>query len=253
MTFFLRQDNLLAGPGARSTPTSLLQKALAEAADSCSLAGNVRRAWTAVSLMITSLHLHPLSQRLAAGVSAGKATPTVQDAKTGLCGPLSNSSTQAQTSCQPETWPTPKPNEWQDVELVAVRAFTTLDWAVSTVSATHTSVEDTSSLVARLCQLLLYLVAGHLPDLDLDMQKLFDVGLQPVLDAQLKGHAESEGLAAMMLSRLATDSRLTLQGQKCARQICHMFGGSSQQSVICHVFDTSCIVNTYWARGIHQA
>ena len=200
--------------------------------------------------MITSLHLHPLSQRLSAGVSAGKATLTGQDAKTGLPGTASTASTRAATSRQPEKWPTPKANEWQDVELIALRAFTTLDWAVSTVSATHTSGEDTSSLVARLCQLLLYLVAGHLPDLDLDMQRLFDVGLQPVLDAQLKGHAEFEGLAAMMLSRLATDSRLVLQGQKCARQICHIFGGSSLPTVICHVFDTSCSVKMHWAQGI---
>lgn len=143
--------------------------------------------------MITSLQLHPLSQRLSAGVSAGKATLSAQDAMTGLRGTSSTASTRAPTSCQPEKWPTPKPNEWQEVELVAVRAFTTLGWAVSTVSTTHTSVQDTRSLVERLCQLLHHLVAGHLPDLDLGMHEIFEVGLQPVLDAQLKGHADLRG------------------------------------------------------------
>ena len=236
----------LAGPGARSIPVSILRRELAEAADACSLFDNVKRAKTVVCLMLMSLELQPLLQRLPAGISGvlptDEATLTSEDAltakdtKTGQCGTLSNSSTQAPTSCHSAKWPTPKPSEWQDVELVAVRALTTLGWAVSTVSVTHTSVQDTDSLVEQLCQLLQHLVAGHLLDLDLDVQKLFDVGLQPVLDAQLQGHTESEGLAALMLSRFAIDSRLALQGQQCARQICYIFGESSQSIV---VFDTS--------------
>lgn len=130
------------------------------------------------------LELHPLSQRLPAGVSGGlpvdKDTMTAENTKTGQCGKLPIAAAQPPTSCQPEMWPTPEPNEWQDVELVALRAVTILGWAVSTVSASHTSVQDTNVLVQRLCQLLQHLVAGHLPDLDLDMQRLFGVGLRPV-------------------------------------------------------------------------
>ena len=230
----------LAGPKAHSIPASILQRELAAAADACSLAHNVQRAWKAVCLMIKSLELHPLSQRLPAGVSGGlpvdKDTMTTKNMKITQSGELSTASAQPPTSCQPEVWPTPEPNEWQGVQLVALRAFTILGWAVSTVSVNHTSVQDTNILVQRLCQVLQHLVAGHLPDLDLDMQTLFGVGLQPVLDAQLGGHAESEGLAAMMLLRLAADSRLALQGQLRAHQICLMFGESSQPIV---VFDTS--------------
>ena len=149
---------------------------------------------------------------------------------------MSNASTHAQTECQSEKWPTPKPNEWQVVQLVAVRAFTTLDWALSTLGAAHPAVMKRDSLICILCYFLKCLLAGHLLDLDLDVQQLFKIGLRPVLDAELDGHAESEGLAAMMLSRLAIDSRLALQGRACARQICYIYGESSQSTVSCHLF-----------------
>ena len=199
-------------------------------------------ALTAVCLMLKTLEIHPLSRRLPSGVSggmpAGKDALTAEDTKTGQCGTASNASTQAPTSCQPDKWPTPRPKEWKDVELVAVRAFNSIRWAAHIMSVAQTFVKNRKSLVERLCQLLQHLVAGHLPDLDLDMQQLFDVGLQPVLDAQVEGRAGSEGLAAMMLTRLATDSRLALQGQKCAHQICFIFGESSQPTVVCHLLDT---------------
>ena len=224
----------LAYPKAQSLPASVLQQELAAAADACNLVDSVRKAVTAVCLMIKSLARHPLSQRLPAEVSGGllasEGTLTAEDIKTGLCGPKSTTctSTQEQIDCQPDKWPFPEPNEWQDVQLVAVRAFTTVDWAVSTLGAAHPAVTKRDSLIGLLCYLLERLLAGHLPDLDLDVQELFKIGLQPVLDAELDGHAESEGLAAMMLSRLAIDSRFALQGRACARQICYIFGESSQ-------------------------
>lgn len=46
------------------------------------------------------------------------------------------------------------------------------------------------------------LVIGHLPALDLDMQKLFEAGLQPILTAQLAGHTTTCDLTVAMLSRL---------------------------------------------------
>lgn len=190
----------------------------------------------AVYLMITLLELHPLSQRpppkVSGGLPAGKDTLAAEDIKAGLCGTPSDASTQARCSFQSQKWATPKPNDWQDIKLIAIRAFTTLGWARSTTVRAHTSVDTIKPLVEQMCQLIQHLLAGHLPDLDLDMQTLFDIGLQPVLDAELGGHAGFKTLAAAMLSRLATDSSLMVQGRTCARHICHIFCESSQASVI---------------------
>ena len=83
-------------------------------------------------------------------------------------------------------------------------------------------------------------MAGHLPDLGLDMQKLFDAGLHPVLIAQVTRHAARAGLAAAMLSRMAVDSSLMSQGSSSARLICSLFCKSRvAKSIIWHVAHTS--------------
>ena len=82
---------------------------------------------------------------------------------------------------------------------------------VLSLGADHLDCCDTDSvdgLPGQLCKLIQRLVIGQLPDLDLDMGKLFKAGLLPVLAAQRAGHAAYTGLAVAMLSRLAVDCTL---------------------------------------------
>lgn len=162
----------------------------------------------AVSMANSLLDLHPLSQRPPAEVS-------------------SVSTTHAQASSQAAKWPTPKPSEWKDIELVASRACTSLKWVLSLDSTGHHHLDDDYSELTRdLCQLIQRLVIGHLPDLDLDMQPLFQAGLQPVLAALRAGHVVYTGLAVAMLSRLGTDSTLISQSRTAdALQVLSVFCG----------------------------
>lgn len=169
----------------------------------------------AAELVIRLLELRPLSPRppheVCVAVTAqhcnqntdGNTTRQLVVEPTGA-----TSSNQAQASHQPETWPTPKPNEWHDVKLVAAKACMSLDWALSLTKVQGLPGETLHRLTATLCQLLQRLVAGHLPDLDLDMQDLLRAGVHPILTAQLEGHADCTGPPAAMLSRLTMDSSL---------------------------------------------
>ena len=149
-------------------------------------------------------------------------------------------STQAQAVHQPALWPTPKPTDWQDIELVAVKACMSLDWALSLSGLPCIPAETSHKLTALLCHLLQCLVAGHLPDRGLDMQKLFKAGLHPILTAQVAGHAACSDLAAALLSRMAVDSSLMSQGSSTARLICSVFCKSRTAiSMIWHAVHTS--------------
>lgn len=121
-------------------------------------------------------------------------------------------STHAEAPSQPELWPTPKPSEWANIALVAEKACLTLDWALSSKA----SREVVYQLLVQLCELLKCLVIGHLPDLGLDMYKLFRRGLQPVLAAQLVQCTGYRDLAVAMLSRLAVDCSLIPGGEASA-------------------------------------
>ena len=194
--------------------------AVSESELSQQLDDNVFSTHDAISMVNRLLDLHPLSQRLPAEV-ASASTPegppadcatTIEDGSNGQHSAMVNASTHAQALSQPAKWPTPKPSEWKDIELVALRASASLRW-VLTLDIPDDLSDDDDELKRDLCQLIQRLVIGHLPDLDLDMQKLFKAGLYPVLAAQLPGRAESTGLAVAMLSRLAVDSTLISQTQ----------------------------------------
>ena len=124
----------------------------------------------AVDLVNRLLKLHPLSQRPPAATAA---------------------STQA-SAYQPDRWLTPKSNEWQGIQLVVVsKACITLTWALSILQPIlhkNTLGETRHQLVGQLSQLMQLLAIGHMPDMDLDMRKLFKVGLRPVLGAQYLEH-----------------------------------------------------------------
>lgn len=61
-----------------------------------------------------------------------------------------------------------------------------------------------------------------MPDLDLDMQKLFAAGLWAVLTVQHARREEYVELTVSM-SRLANDSTLVVQSQETARHLCSLF------------------------------
>lgn len=143
----------------------------------------------------------------------------------------------------------------------------TLAWVLS-LRADHLDCCDTDSadgLPGQLCELIQRLVIGHLPDLDLDMRKLFKAGLLPVLAAQRAGHAESTGLAVAMLSRLAVDctlipeslpyaSRLYSVFCKCSKPNCDLSCPSYQSccraSDIC--MEEGCMYQQQWTSSIAQ-
>lgn len=70
----------------------------------------------------------------------------------------------------------------------------------------------------------------HLPDLDLDVQKLFHEGLQPIL-LVVQEHTEYTGLVVAMFSRLAIDYSLHDYGQPEAKLIFTMFCESKQANL----------------------
>ena len=126
-------------------------------------------------------------------------------------------------SYQPETWPRPTPHEWHEIELVATWACTALSWALSLIGVYHITVETVQKLTANLFQLIQLLVAGHMPDLDLDMRELFIAGLPAVLTVQHSRREAYTELTITMLSRLAKDSRLVVQCRDIAGHLCSLF------------------------------
>ena len=173
----------------------------------------------AVSLVNRLLKLHPLSQRPSAAVPPKKASSAQQQFTAAAIAPV-----QAAFS---QKWPTPKPNEWQDIELVFTRASCTLIWALSTLQCNMLK-ESVQQLLGQLCQVMQLLAGGHMPDLDLDMRSLFTAGLSPVLSAQHAEHPGYSGLATAMLSRLGKDCSLIPQSLDHATQMCSLFCESQQ-------------------------
>lgn len=194
---------------------------------------DVNTVYGTADLVIRLLELHPLSPKppldVAGSMPSQMSDHSIQeDSKRQQC-KAANASTQGQPSQQQATWPTPKPAEWHDIELVAESACVSLGWALSLTNLHHIPAETVHRLIAILCQLIQHLVAGHLPDLDLDMQKLFKLGMHPVL--QLVQHAQIEegtNLAVAMLSRMAIDSSLIPQSLTHAVQILSIFSELTQ-------------------------
>ena len=166
----------------------------------------------AADLVIRLPEFRPLSPRPLQDGFGGMDTQsyehTTEGDSTSQPRPGTNASSQAPALHQRATWPTPKPSGWQDIELVAERACMSLHWALSLRSVHHIPSETVHRLIAILCQLIQHLVAGHLPDLDLDMHKLFKSGLHPILTAQLKGQLADTELVVAMMTRMAIDPDL---------------------------------------------
>ena len=160
--------------------------------------------------MIRLLELHPLSQRPQPG-AFGQQPPEAQDDSSEQQGTAVSTCSQAQGLHQSTTWPTPDPNVWRDIELVAGRACAALDWALSLTVGLYAPSANVELVAEQLSHLLELLVIGHLQDLDLDMRTLFKATLKPILSALLGRHEEYTGLAVAMLSRLALDDKMMSQ------------------------------------------
>ena len=174
----------------------------------------------AVALTTCLLGLHPLSQKAPPKVSTGQPTESQAHSVTDISAVAclaAHTPARAQVSDQPEKWPTPTPAEWQDVVLVATRAFLTLSWSSQVMRSVP--AEDSHMLITSLVHLLHCLVLGHLLDVDLDVSMLFSVGLESVLRLLGAGHAEYTDLAVAMLSRLAMDRALIPAGYPQAQAI----------------------------------
>ena len=180
----------------------------------------------AVALTTSLLELQPLSHKASLKASTGQPAQSeaqpVTDVSAVEC-IAADAPAGAQVSDLPEKWPRPTPDEWQDVDLVAARAFTTLHWSSLPQVMRSVSAEDYHMLVASLAYLLHCLVVGHLLDVDLDVSMLFSVGLDPVLRLISAGHAEYTDLAVAMLSRLAMDRALIPTGCRQAQAIFAIF------------------------------
>ena len=180
----------------------------------------------AVALTTSLLELHPLSDNAPLKVSTGQPAQSeaqpVTDVSAVEC-IAADAPAGAQVSDLPGKWPKPTPDEWQDVELVAARAFTTLRWSALPQVMRSVSAEEFHMLVASLAYLLHCLVVGHLLDVDLDVSMLFSVGLDSVLRLLGAGHAEYTDLAVAMLSRLAMDRALIPTGYPQAQAIFAIF------------------------------
>ena len=153
----------------------------------------------AVKMAISLLDMHPLSPR------PPPQAPSLLLLKDCSQTMSADNTDQQCASTQPEQWPTPKSTEWADIVLVTERACSALEQALL---IRLTSPDSIHELILQLCQLLKCLVIGHLPDMGLDMYKLFQDGLQPVLKAQVVGIVEYTDLAVAVLSRLAADCNL---------------------------------------------
>ena len=181
----------------------------------------------AVSLVKRLLDLHPLSQRTPAADSSMLVSTLSRSGDQAI----KDGSTQQQIAANalpyvqaafPQRWPTPKPNEWHDIQLVFAKAGVTLTWALSTLR--HENLKGTvQQLIGHLGQVMQLLAGGHMPDMQLDMRLLFTAGLSPVLSAQCAEHLGYLGLTTAMLSRLGKDCGLIPQTLAHADQICSLF------------------------------
>ncbi len=142
-------------------------------------------------------------------------------------------------------WPTPSVNVWGDIQTTVTRAFLTLEWLLRQVplkeDASHAHDSDAQCLMHDIAALIYRLVAGHLLDEKLNMQRVFTSGVLPILEAwSIYGltSLDLNMLGQMLLTRMTTDAALRSCDKKldasgklreiCAiQQVAKMFGEHS--------------------------
>ena len=144
-------------------------------------------------------------------------------------------------------WPTPLVTEWDDIQTTVTRAFLTLEWLLRQdlgcpeSDASHPHDSRAQGLIHAIAALIYKLVAGHLLDKKLNMQRVFTSGLLPVLEAWAMyrlTNLDLNLLGQLLLTRMATDAAVrscdkTLDESGQQREICaiqqlaKMFGEQS--------------------------
>ena len=163
-------------------------------------------------------------------------------------------------------WPTPSADIWGDIQTTVIRAFLTLEWLLRQGplkdDAPHDS--DAQCLMHDIAALIYRLVAGHVLDEKLNMQRVFTSGLPPVLEAwSVYGltSLDLDNLGHMLLTRMTTDVALgscdkKLDESETLREICavqqmaNMFGEHSI-FVAGHIVCIQCTTNLAYCVGCH--
>ncbi len=158
------------------------------------------------------------------------------------------------------SWPTPSVTVWNDIQATVTRAFLTLEWLLRQgplkADFSHAHDSDARRLMNDIAALICRLVAGHLLDEKLSMQRVFASGVLPVLEAwSIYGLANLDlnTLGQMLLTRMTTDATLrccdrNLDTSRKLREICavqqlaKMFGEHSI-FFLDHVVCTQCTTN----------
>ncbi len=144
-------------------------------------------------------------------------------------------------------WPTPLVTEWDDIQTTVTRAFLTFEWLLRQdlgspeADASHAHDSCARGLIHAIAALIYKLVAGHLLDEKLNMQRVFTSGLLPILEAwSIYGltNLNLNLLGQLLLARMTTDAAVRSsdkildasgkQREICAiQQLAKMFGEQS--------------------------
>ncbi len=85
------------------------------------------------------------------------------------------------------SWPITSVTVWNDIQATVTRAFLTLEWLLRQgplkADVSHAHDSDARRLMNDIAALIYRLVAGHLLDEKLNMQRVFASGVLPVLEA----------------------------------------------------------------------
>ncbi|KAL0054265.1 hypothetical protein WJX82_006384 [Trebouxia sp. C0006] len=113
------------------------------------------------------------------------------------------------------SWPTPSVTVWNDIQATVTRAFLTLEWLLRQgplkADFSHAHGSDARRLMNAIAALIYRLVAGHLLDEKLNMQRVFTSGFLPVLEAwSIYGltNLDLNTLGQLLLTRMTTDTTL---------------------------------------------
>ncbi len=114
-----------------------------------------------------------------------------------------------------QSWPTPSAAAWEEIQLVSRRLWLTLEWLLTpdwqTGPYPGPKIQGSSPLMCELAALLYKLLAGHILDPNLDMQKTFTSGLLPVMMAWSKHGVKIQpvnDLGWLLMKRIVADDTL---------------------------------------------
>ncbi len=133
-------------------------------------------------------------------------------------------------------WPTPLVTDWDDIQATVTKAFLTLEWLLRQelvsleADTSHAHGLCPNGLIHAIAALIYKLVAGHLLDEKLNMQRVFTSGLLPILEAWSSyglTNLNLNLLGQMMLTRMTTDAAV--------RSCAETFNASGKLREICAI------------------